>query len=79
MKKRLVAVLLCVCMVLTLLPVIAFAEGEAVAKIGETAYSTLADAVAAAEAGQTVEIVAAGTYKLPNLPKNITVKASVEG
>ncbi|MCQ2179964.1 MAG: hypothetical protein MJY91_07685 [Bacteroidales bacterium] len=49
------------------------------AKIGDTYYETLAEAVTAAEAGNTVEILVAGTYKIPNLPKNITIKGDVAG
>jgi len=50
------------------------------AKIGETEYATLAKAVAAAQEGDTIEIVAAGTYTLPTKAlTNVTVKASVEG
>lgn len=49
------------------------------AKIGDTYYETLADAVTAAEAGNTVEILVADTYKIPNLPKNITIKGDVAG
>ena len=55
----------------------------AVAKIvsGEDTvwFKTLESAVAAAETGDTVEIVAAGTYTLPALPKNITIEGKVEG
>ncbi|MBQ0127566.1 MAG: hypothetical protein KBS80_06225 [Bacteroidales bacterium] len=51
----------------------------AVAKIGDIEYETLADAVTAAAAGDTVEILVADTYKIPNLPKNITIKGDVAG
>lgn len=50
----------------------------AVAKIGETKYSTLAKAVTAAESGATIEIIMAGTYTVPGIAKNITVKGAVE-
>ncbi|MCQ2420583.1 MAG: S-layer homology domain-containing protein, partial [Clostridia bacterium] len=53
--------------------------GNAVAMIGSTMYDTLEAAVAAATESDEVIILKADTYKLPNLPKNITVKASVEG
>ncbi len=44
-----------------------------VAKIGDTSYETLAEAITAAEAGDVVSIVKADTYKVPNLPKNVTI------
>ena len=50
-----------------------------VAKIGDTGYETLQAAVAAADTGDVVEILAAGTYTLPNLPKNITLEGKVDG
>lgn len=50
-----------------------------IAQIGSTKYATIAEAVAAAQAGDTVEVLVAGTYTLPNLPKNITIKGTVEG
>ena len=57
MKKRLSSVLLCLCMVLTLLPISALATGEPatnVAKIGDTEYATLDAAVTAAQSGDTI-------------------------
>lgn len=73
MKRKLCSVLLALCMVLTLLPVSAMAEGggaEAgestpaevpaasnVAKIGDHEYATLADAVNAAESGATITLL----------------------
>ena len=47
-----------------------------VAKIGTQEYNTLAEAVAAAEADQTIEIFTAGEYALPGIPKKITLKAA---
>ena len=55
------------------------AHADNVAKIGSTEYETLAAAVSAANAGETVDITAAGTYTLPNLPQNITIQGAVEG
>ena len=45
-----------------------------VAKIGSTDYATLEAAVAAANAGETVSIVTAGTYTVPNISTNITIE-----
>ena len=56
-------------------------EGEEVptAKIGDVTYETIAAAVADAEAGQTIEVLKAGEYTLPNLPKNVTVEGVAAG
>ena len=54
-------------------------QAQDVAKIGSTGYATLADAVAAADVGATIEVVAAGNYTLPNLPKNVTIKGNADG
>ena len=54
-------------------------EIPSVAKIGETKYRTIDAAVAAATEGQTVEVIMAGEYTLPGLPKNITVEGAVDG
>lgn len=44
-----------------------------------TTQEALNAAISAAEAGSTVEISAAGTYKVPGISKNITVKGAVDG
>ena len=54
-------------------------KSDPVAQIGETKYETIADAVAAANAGNVIEVIKAGDYKLPNLPKNVTIKGAVDG
>ena len=56
-RKRLLATLLTLCMVFTLLPGMALAEGTNVAKIGEIEYATLTDAVAAANSGDTITLL----------------------
>lgn len=48
-------------------------KSAAVAKVGGKEYETLAAAVEAADVGQTVEIIMAGEYAFPALPKNITI------
>lgn len=55
MKRKLCSVLLALCMVLTLLPVSAMAE-DAVAQIGNQTYSTLQEAVNAADNGATIAV-----------------------
>lgn len=51
---------------------------EPVAQISETKYEYLAEAIAAAKAGDTVQIIKAGDYTLPNLPNNITIEGKVD-
>ena len=48
--------------------------GEVVSK-----YESLAEAVAAADTGDTISVLKADTYTLPNLPKNVTVEGAVDG
>lgn len=72
MKRRLLSAFLAVMMVLTMAPVAFAADGDAentavssasgsndsaVAKIGDIQYATLADAVAAAQSGETVKLL----------------------
>ena len=83
MKKRLLAGLMAMCLVLTLLPASALAAdgsteqtGSSVAKVGELYYDSLADAVAAIETEGTIELVKdttlKGQVKIPD-GKNITI------
>ncbi len=50
-----------------------------VAKIGDVKYQTLAAAVAAANEGETIEVIKAGDYTLPNLPNNVTIEGKADG
>ena len=69
MKRKLLSILLCLAMALSLLPTAALADGEKVAKVGDTAeYTTLADAIAAAQDGATVTLLA-------NVTEDVTVPA----
>ncbi|MCQ2077335.1 MAG: carbohydrate-binding domain-containing protein [Bacteroidaceae bacterium] len=70
MKKRLSILTL---MLLVVASISTWAQS--VCKIGKTEYTSLADAVAAANSGDEVTIIESDTYKIPNLPKNITIKA----
>lgn len=70
MKKRILSLLLILCMAVTLLPTAVFAEdatGKLIpaggAKIGETVYLTLEAAVTAAASGDTIQL-GAGKYTL---------------
>ncbi|MBE6912326.1 MAG: hypothetical protein E7473_07360 [Ruminococcaceae bacterium] len=50
-------------------------ESLGVAKIDDTYFETIGAAVNAANPGEAIVIVADGTYALPSLNKNITIKA----
>ena len=67
-------------MMVTFIPVSTFAvegaNGGNVAKIDGTEYGTLAEALSAAQSGDTVEIIASGTYELPATLDNVTVSAA---
>ena len=56
-KKKLLALLMALVMTLTLVPVTALAEGDNEAKIGDTEYATLQAAIAAAQDGDTIELL----------------------
>lgn len=74
MKKRILSLLLILCMAVTLLPATAFAEGETVpdgkAKIGNTVYDTLDEALQHAKTNDTIYL-GKGTY---NSYKSTAVK-----
>ena len=59
------------------------AIGKAVAKIereGETLYfATIQEAVTAANENEVIEVIAAGDYTLPGLPKKVTLEGAVDG
>ena len=75
MKHKLLSILLCLAMALSLLPTAALADGENVAKVGETEYATLAEAVTAAkEAAKTDEIHSATITLLKNTELAAEVK-----
>lgn len=72
MKRKLLSILLTLCLAFSLLPTAALADGEtAVAKVGDDEYPTLAEAVAAVADGGTVTLLknsvgsGIGTYKTP--------------
>ena len=54
-------------------------KADNVAKVGDVEYETLAAAIAATTGGETVSINKAGTYTLPGISNNITVKGEVDG
>lgn len=54
-------------------------KSDPVAQIGETKYETIAEAVAAVNEGETIEVIKAGDYTLPNISKNVTIEGAVDG
>ena len=54
-------------------------KSDPVAQIGVTKYETLAEAVAAATAGDVIEIIKAGDYTLPAISKNVTIEGKADG
>ena len=76
MKHKLLSILLCLAMALSLLPTAALAdEGpDPVAQIGDTEYATLADAIAAANNGDTITLLADVIQNtMLTIDKNITL------
>ena len=78
MKKKLLTILLSAFMIVTAFTTNASAE-TTVAKIDDQSYKTLAAAIENAKTGEQVDIVLAGIYNIPNIPNNITIKATVSG
>ncbi len=56
-----------------------YSIAKAVAKIEDTYYATLADAFTAAQDGDEVKILVAGTYALSTSGKDITITGAVDG
>ena len=76
MRKRVLSVLMTLCMVLTLVtPAMATEEGP-VAQIGDETYNTLDAAVEAAADGATIELLADATTDGLELRKDLTIQAA---
>lgn len=87
--KKMMALIMSLTMLLSLMPAV-FADGDAeisaapeaqtsngagqLAKIGETYYETLDDAVAAAQSGDVIELLGSCTSGGMDITKNITIK-----
>lgn len=68
-KSRILAIFLCLCMVVTLVPTVAFAaEGGDVFKVGETTYSSLSEAASAASDSKEISVI--GSYTLQQSDKD---------
>lgn len=72
--KKLFAILMIVTMVVCYMPTAAFADVEYEARIGETLYATLDEAVDAAEDGGTIELLKDCSTEGLNLSKSITIE-----
>ena len=57
LRTRMWSILLACAMLCTLLPTVALATDEHVAQVGDQTYPTLAEAVAAVEAGGTITLI----------------------
>lgn len=77
MKRKLLSVLLTLCLAFSLLPTAALAEGEKVAQVGETKYATLQEAVNAAN-DNTVKLLENVTEDI-NIPTGINVTLDLNG
>ena len=75
MKQKVVSWLLIAVMICMMLPVTAFAAGD-VAKIGNTTYGKLDEAVAEAADGDTIELLQDATTEGLNLSKDLTIQAA---
>ncbi len=76
---KILSLILALAMILTLVTVPAFAEDTVVAKIGETGYATIEDAITAANKGDIINIVAK-EIELPKITKaGLIFKSTVEG
>ncbi|MEE0944604.1 MAG: hypothetical protein UIM24_04040 [Clostridia bacterium] len=75
--RKLLSVLLAFAMIFSSVGITVFAADETtVAKVDGEGFPTLDAAFAAATDGQTVEITSAGTYNLPSIKSDITIKAA---
>ena len=77
MKRKLLSVLLTLCLAFSLLPTAALADGEKVAQVGETKYATLQEAVNAAN-DNTVKLLENVTEDI-NIPTGINVTLDLNG
>ena len=76
--KKALAVFVSLCLLFCFAGVPAFAEEPAAAKIGETTYATLDEAIAAAADGDAVVLLKDCTTEGINLTKNLTIQGSGE-
>lgn len=73
-SNRFLALLLSLCMVLTMLPITVFAASGTVAYIGDTGYDSLASAVEAASGGETIIMKENDTAGQITIDKDLTIE-----
>ncbi len=80
MRKRILSLLASLCLIVALLPMAAYAEGEAEAAIDETNYGTLQEAIDGAQDGDMIRVLRdisltkdALVTIAPDTPKEITI------
>ncbi|MDD6175678.1 MAG: hypothetical protein PUC59_07985, partial [Firmicutes bacterium] len=76
--KKYLAVFVSLCLLFCSVGVSAFAEEPAVAKIGDTTYATLDEAIADAADGAVIELLTDCTTEGINLTKNLTIQGNGE-
>ena len=78
MKRKILTLLLALAMVLTMLPMTALAAGSDVAEVNGQGYSTLQDAIDAAQNGGTVKLLENVTESV-TIPAGATVTLNLDG
>ncbi|HZK46145.1 MAG TPA: hypothetical protein VFD34_07985, partial [Clostridia bacterium] len=76
--KKLFAIMLALVMVLAAVPVLAEGEKTDVAKIGEQEYTTLDEAIEAANDGDTIVLLADCETEGMNLNKNLSIDGGTD-
>ncbi len=72
--RKIISMILTVCMLMSLVSTVAFAGGANVAKVGDTEYSTLQEAINAAADGDTVYLLSSVSESQPiTISKSITI------
>ena len=79
MKRKLLSILLCLAMALSLLPTAALAEEKKVARVGNAEYATLAEAIAAAQDGNTVKLLGDVVLDKTLIIKDKTITLDLNG
>ena len=80
--KKVLLLVVALCMMISIMSIAAAATGDnPVAKIGDTTYASLADAIAAAQAGDTIELIADDNVSLTSggglvIDKSLTINGN---
>ena len=76
LSRRIIGGIVSLVMLTTMIPAAVFAAEGDVARIGETMYTSLDEAIAAATDGATIEVLSDATTSGINLSKNLTIKGA---